>query len=419
MLVDEQVAMTVHILAHHQKHRTINGNFERSGETISRHFRKVINVIIRLQGKLLKTPEAVPDNSTDERWKWFKGCLGALDGTHIRVHVSAEDMPRYRTRKSEIATNVLGVCSQDMQFIYVLPGWEGSTADGRVLRDAISRRNGLVVPRGSYYLVDARYTNGEGFLAPFRDTRDRRKNKRKWKYEEDAKLVDALLDMVNLGTYKADNGFIPGYLNYVEEKMHVSLPNSGLKAKPHIESRIKTLKKDFNIVYDMLNSPNTSGFGMDPIRKYITADKAVWDEHLQSHPAHSSWQNKSFPFYDDLLTIFGKDHSMGINAEGVHNQKKKKRSRSQDNLTIMTDSIKEAASVIGNEIAKAIGVDTEISEKRQKIDSEIRKITNLTISEIIKAVCHVARDHELTDVFFSMTDEGKEQLVGAILRGDV
>ncbi|KAK6134034.1 hypothetical protein DH2020_032213 [Rehmannia glutinosa] len=171
MSVDEQVAMAVHILAHHQKQRIINANFERSGETISRHFRQVLNAIIRIQGELLKVPEAVPDNSTDERWKWFKGCLGALDGTHVKVRVCTDDKPRYRTRKNEIATNVLGVCSQDMQFIYVLPGWEGSAADGRVLRDAISRRNGLVVPRGMYYLVDAGYTNGEGFLAPFRGQR--------------------------------------------------------------------------------------------------------------------------------------------------------------------------------------------------------------------------------------------------------
>ena len=56
--------------------------------------------------------------------------------------------PRYRSRKNEIATNVLGVCSQDIQFIYVLPGWEGSAADSRVLRDAISRRHGLRVPHG-------------------------------------------------------------------------------------------------------------------------------------------------------------------------------------------------------------------------------------------------------------------------------
>ncbi|KAL8533878.1 hypothetical protein ACS0TY_010057 [Phlomoides rotata] len=101
------------------------------------------------------------------------------------------------------------------------------------------------------------------------ETRGRCKNKRKCKYDEDAKLIEALLDMVNFGAYKADNGFNPGHLNYVEEKLKVSLPNSGLKAKPHIESRIKTLKKDFHIILDMLNGSNTSGFGMYPIKNVL------------------------------------------------------------------------------------------------------------------------------------------------------
>ena len=98
-------------------------------------------------------------------------CLGALDETHIKLRVPSLDKARYRNRKREIITNVLGVCSQDGNFIYVLPGWEGSAADGRVLRDAISRRNGLRVPQGNYYLVDAGYTNCEGFLAPYRGQR--------------------------------------------------------------------------------------------------------------------------------------------------------------------------------------------------------------------------------------------------------
>ena len=46
---------------------------------------------------------------------------------------------------------MLGVCTPEMQFVYVLPGWEGSVADGRVLRDAISRRYGLKVPHGKVY----------------------------------------------------------------------------------------------------------------------------------------------------------------------------------------------------------------------------------------------------------------------------
>ncbi|KAL0381392.1 UNVERIFIED_CONTAM: hypothetical protein Sangu_0203500 [Sesamum angustifolium] len=316
-----------------------------------------------------------------------------------------------------------------MQFIYVLPGWEGSAADSRVLRDAISRRNGFVVPRGSYYLVDAGYTNGDGFLAPFRgqryhlndwserhqpttaeeffnmrhasarniiermdiptqETRGRGKNKRKWKYEEDAKLVEALLDMVNVGAYKAENGFKPGYLNYVEEKMQVSLPNS---------------------------------------------EKAVWEAYLQSHSTHVIWQNKPFPFYDDLLVIFGKDRATGNNADGPADmmeeiQREEVNNDPNDDVetTIENEGIKEAASVIGSEIAKAsqlfskaIGVEAEVSEKRQKIDSEIRKIPNLTATEVIKVVCRIAQNHELTDVFFSMNEEGREQLVVAILHGDI
>ena len=59
------------------------------------------------------------------------------------------DKERYRSRKNDIATNALGVCGPDMQFIYVLAGWEGSAADGRILRDALSRPNGLKVPQGN------------------------------------------------------------------------------------------------------------------------------------------------------------------------------------------------------------------------------------------------------------------------------
>ncbi|KAM7476800.1 hypothetical protein LguiB_024043 [Lonicera macranthoides] len=58
-----------------------------------------------------------------------------------------------------------------MRFTYILPGWEGSAADGRVLRDALARPYPLIVPNGKYYLVDAGYTNGPGFLAPYRGVR--------------------------------------------------------------------------------------------------------------------------------------------------------------------------------------------------------------------------------------------------------
>ncbi|MFQ6650496.1 hypothetical protein Gotur_022410, partial [Gossypium turneri] len=143
MLVDEQVAMFLHIISHHLKNRVIKHHFNRSEETVSRSFHSVLNAVIHLQDVLFKKAKPITANSSNPRWKWFKNCLGALDGTHIRIRVSTIDKPRYRTRKGDIAINMLGVCTPDMQFVYVLPGWEGFVADGRVLRDAISRRHGL------------------------------------------------------------------------------------------------------------------------------------------------------------------------------------------------------------------------------------------------------------------------------------
>ncbi|XP_038889231.1 uncharacterized protein LOC120079121 [Benincasa hispida] len=74
--------------------------------------------------------------------------LGALDGTYIKINVSVAVHPHYHTRKDEIATNVLAVCSPTDEFIFVLPGWEGSATDSRVLKDAIYRPHGLKISTG-------------------------------------------------------------------------------------------------------------------------------------------------------------------------------------------------------------------------------------------------------------------------------
>ncbi|PKI54106.1 hypothetical protein CRG98_025501 [Punica granatum] len=157
--------MFLYVLAYHFKNRVIKHQFGRLGETVSRYFHNVLKAILRLQAHLYKKPQPIAANSEDRR---------ALDRTYIKIRVPGVDRPRYRTRKGDIATNVLGVCTPYMQFAYVLSGWEGSAADGRVLRDALFGEHGLrvffalLLNIGCYYLVDAGYTNCEGFLAPFR-----------------------------------------------------------------------------------------------------------------------------------------------------------------------------------------------------------------------------------------------------------
>ena len=68
--------------------------------------------------------------------RYFSGCIGALDGTHIPAHVPEGRRTAYRNRKSQLSQNVLAACDFDLKFIYVLSGWEGSAADSRVYEDA-------------------------------------------------------------------------------------------------------------------------------------------------------------------------------------------------------------------------------------------------------------------------------------------
>ena len=72
MLIDEQVAMFLHILAHHVKNRIMRGRFNRSEEVISRHFYRVLIALLRLEGHLLKKAEPISTESMNTRWKCFE-----------------------------------------------------------------------------------------------------------------------------------------------------------------------------------------------------------------------------------------------------------------------------------------------------------------------------------------------------------
>ncbi|XP_070015065.1 uncharacterized protein [Nicotiana sylvestris] len=137
MSSSEKLAMFLNILAHHEKNRSIKVDYIRSGWSVSQAFNECLRAIFKLTPLLIVKPKTMLEDETDDRWKWFKGCLGALDGTYIPIRVPSIHKPRHRTRKRDITTNVLGVCDKNLNFIYVLPGWEGSAADDRVLRDAI------------------------------------------------------------------------------------------------------------------------------------------------------------------------------------------------------------------------------------------------------------------------------------------
>ncbi|KAL8545882.1 hypothetical protein ACS0TY_005848 [Phlomoides rotata] len=68
-------------------------SFGRSGYTISKQFNSVLNTLLKLHRVLIATTEPVPEDNNDYRWKYFKGCLGALEDTYIPVRVPHPDIP--------------------------------------------------------------------------------------------------------------------------------------------------------------------------------------------------------------------------------------------------------------------------------------------------------------------------------------
>ncbi|MFQ6636668.1 hypothetical protein Gotur_013268 [Gossypium turneri] len=90
-----------------------------------------------------------------------------------------------------------------------------------------------------------------------------------------------------------------------------------LKARPNIESRIRLLKRDWSIVYDMLNGQNNSGFGWDEHRQLVVAEDAVWNSYLNSHKEVSQFRHRSFPYYDQLTAIYARDRATGKDAQTV------------------------------------------------------------------------------------------------------
>ncbi|KAH1129093.1 hypothetical protein J1N35_000471 [Gossypium stocksii] len=74
------------------------------------------------------------------------------------------------------------------------------------------------------------------------------------------------VDLHNNGTFNASTGFKVGYLLELERIMETFLPHAMPKAKPNLESKIRTLKKDSTIIYNMLRGKDNSDFGWDDHR---------------------------------------------------------------------------------------------------------------------------------------------------------
>ncbi|XP_062118038.1 uncharacterized protein LOC133831678 [Humulus lupulus] len=168
--IEEQLAIFMFIVGHNLRTRAVQELFRYSGETISRHFNNVLNAVMAISLDFFQPPGSeVPSAiSEDPRfYPYFKDCVGAIDGIHVPVMVGVDEQGPFRNKNGLLSQIVLAACSFDLKFHYVLAGWEGSASDLQVLNSALTRRNKLQVPEGKFYLLDNKYVNLPGFMAPY------------------------------------------------------------------------------------------------------------------------------------------------------------------------------------------------------------------------------------------------------------
>ncbi|KAI8551836.1 hypothetical protein RHMOL_Rhmol06G0217800 [Rhododendron molle] len=138
------------------------------------------------------------------------------------------------------------------------------------------------------------------------------KTRRSWrKTEEDALMKCMVIEI--LEKWRAENGFKPGFFTVLEKEMEKVMPESKIKASPHIDSKVKYWRQTYAKITDILK---LSGFGWNHVNKRIEVDDEVWKIYEEAYPKKAKEVGgKRFPYFEDWEFLFGKDRANGDGSE--------------------------------------------------------------------------------------------------------
>lgn len=169
----EQVIIFLDHVAHRKTHRQLRRTYQHSLRTTTRCIKRVSKLLVRLYSEVVKLPPnetyAELRNNT-KAYPYLKGCVGAIDGTHILVKLRSTAAGAFRDRHRDLSQNVFAAYDFDMNFVHVVAGYEGSANDSTVLKKA--KQKGFTAAPGYYYLADGGYSkNDKLVLVPYQKTR--------------------------------------------------------------------------------------------------------------------------------------------------------------------------------------------------------------------------------------------------------
>ncbi|KAL8513546.1 hypothetical protein ACS0TY_012862 [Phlomoides rotata] len=136
-------------------------------------------------------------------------------------------------------------------------------------------------------------------------------SRRTWRPNEEALLIEQLKELISTGIWKAENGFRPGYLQKLEEKMRMNIHRTDIRAFPHINSKILTWKKHHGCIQLALGE---TGCGFNTSTKILDCSDTTWAQVIRKDPTVSGMRYKPGPYYEDWMEVFGNDRAVGAPA---------------------------------------------------------------------------------------------------------
>ncbi|KAL8470640.1 hypothetical protein ACS0TY_033265 [Phlomoides rotata] len=356
--ISEQVAIFLTILSHHTKNRVVKQSFRRAGYTISKHFNNVLNTLLRLYMVLLITHVPVPEDSSDNRWRYFKGCIGALDGTYIPVKVPHSDIPRYRNRKKNVSVNVLA-CNQH-EWTNALPN----------------------VARGRKRVVQ--------------------NSRCVWTYVEEMELVNALKELVLKGN-KCDNGFKTGYLLLLENMLANKFP--GLNSTTY---RIDALPE----VWDAHLKVNSTARSLKNKTFPFYSD---WCDIFGNDRATGNDSQYYSDTVNEMNTEAAKKRGSSCGGEHADDMQV----QFMDTIGALCDKnnskFVQIADTMGS-IAERIGSEFEACKKRGLVFDQLGSFECLSVTARVEVAQYLCNNSKDMDLFFSLPDFAKLVLVKGIMK---
>ncbi|KAL6174633.1 hypothetical protein ACLB2K_051279 [Fragaria x ananassa] len=293
--------------------------------------------------------------------------------------------------------------------------------------------------------------------------RGRGQNKRFWTTKEDFALVESLQGMYCDTKWRCENGFKNGYLTQVEAIVEAKMPGCGIQASPHIESRIKTLKKQYYALAEMLSQ---SGFGWNDdemIIESMQVDCMVshfhttirWGRYIygkarevgayidNADDDQEEIREDEEANIDQILSVNNDDAAgnLNLNVESQSEGSEEfdvsctlgtpsaQQRRPTQSAPSVSDHGRRVKAKVLEEMSKNVStmsskidafvnifsIDKEVAELQAKLDSKLNKIEGLTALQVFRATNILARQHDLLRVFFGMSEERKQTYVTHLL----